>query len=63
MIALPIAWYAMNKWLLDFAFRINIQWWVLAMAGIVALIIALLTISYQSIKAALSNPVQCLRSE
>ncbi|MFA6087785.1 ABC transporter permease [Mucilaginibacter sp.] len=63
VIALPIAWYAMNKWLLDFAFRINIQWWVLAMAGIVAVIIAFLTISYQSIKAALANPVKSLRSE
>ncbi|GAA4319459.1 ABC transporter permease [Mucilaginibacter gynuensis] len=63
LIALPIAWYAMNKWLLDFAFRINIQWWVLAMAGVTAVIIAFATISYQSIKAALANPVKSLRSE
>ncbi len=63
VIALPIAWYAMNKWLLDFAFRIHIQWWVLAMAGIVAVIIAFLTISYQAVKAALANPVKSLRSE
>ena len=63
IIALPIAWYAMNTWLLNFAFRINIQWWILAMAGIVAVIIAFITISYQSIKAALANPVKSLRSE
>ena len=63
LIATPIAWYAMNKWLLDFAFRISISWWVLAMAGITALIIAFFTISFQSIKAALMNPVKSLRSE
>jgi putative ABC transport system permease protein len=53
----------MNKWLLDFAFRINISWWVLLMAGVIALIIAFVTISFQSIKAALANPVKSLRSE
>jgi len=63
VIALPIAWYAMSKWLLDFAFRINIQWWVFVMAGVIALIIAFATISYQSIKAAMANPVKSLRSE
>ena len=63
VIAMPIAWYAMNKWLLDFAFRISISWWVLALAGITALIIAFVTISFQSIKAALMNPVKSLRSE
>ncbi|MGZ3871763.1 MAG: ABC transporter permease [Mucilaginibacter sp.] len=63
VIALPVAWFSMNKWLLDFAFRINISWWVLAMAGIIALIIAFVTISFQSIKAALANPVESLRSE
>jgi putative ABC transport system permease protein len=63
VIALPVAWYVMNKWLLDFAFRISIQWWVLLMAGIVAIIIAFATISFQSIKAALANPVKSLRSE
>jgi putative ABC transport system permease protein len=62
-IALPIAWFSMNKWLLDFAFRINISWWVLALAGVAAMIIAFATISFQSIKAALSNPVESLRSE
>ena len=63
VIALPIAWYAMNKWLLDFAFRISIQWWVLVLAGFIAVIIAFITISFQSIKAALANPVKSLRSE
>jgi putative ABC transport system permease protein len=63
LIAIPIAWYSMSKWLLDFAFRINISWWVLLMAGVIALIIAFVTISFQSIKAALANPVKSLRSE
>jgi putative ABC transport system permease protein len=63
IIALPVAWYAMNKWLLDFAFRISIQWWVFVMAGVLAVIIAFATISYQSIKAAIANPVKSLRSE
>ncbi|WP_413667770.1 ABC transporter permease [Mucilaginibacter sp. Mucisp86] len=63
VIALPIAWYAMSKWLLDFAFRVSIQWWVFLMAGVIALIIAFATISYQSIKAAMANPVKSLRSE
>jgi len=63
VIGLPISWLLMHKWLLDFAFRINVSWWVLAMAGIMALIIAFATISFQSIKAALTNPVKSLRSE
>ncbi|MFD0793108.1 hypothetical protein ACFQZX_05730 [Mucilaginibacter litoreus] len=48
----------MNQWLLDFAFRISVQWWVLLMAGIVAIMIAFATISYQSVRAALANPVK-----
>jgi putative ABC transport system permease protein len=63
VIALPIAWYTMSKWLLDFAFRISIQWWVFVMAGIIAVVIAFVTISFQSIKAATANPVKSLRSE
>jgi len=63
VIALPIAWFSMNKWLLDFAFRITISWWILAVAGVIALIIAFVTISFQSVKAALANPVKSLRSE
>ncbi|MES2277631.1 MAG: ABC transporter permease [Bacteroidota bacterium] len=63
IIALPIAWYSMDKWLLDFAFRISLSWWVFALAGISALVIAFATISLQSVKAALANPVKSLRSE
>ncbi|HEY4198167.1 MAG TPA: ABC transporter permease [Mucilaginibacter sp.] len=63
IIALPVAGVLMHKWLLDFAFRINLNWWVFLMAGIIALIIAFVTISFQSIKAAVANPVKSLRSE
>lgn len=61
--AAPIGWYAMNKWLQEFAYRIDIGWWMFAVAGALAFIIANLTIGYQSIKAALSNPVDSLKSE
>jgi putative ABC transport system permease protein len=63
VIAFPVAWWSMNKWLQDFAYRINIGWWVFALAGIIAVLIALFTISFQSIKAALANPVKSLRTE
>ena len=63
LLAFPLAWWVMNKWLQDFAYRINISWYVFAIAGFVALIIALVTVSFQSIKAALANPVKSLRSE
>ncbi|TDB67331.1 FtsX-like permease family protein [Arundinibacter roseus] len=63
LIASPIAWYAMNQWLQDFAYKTDIQWWIFVVAGIVAVGIALLTVSYQSLKAALMNPVKSLRSE
>jgi putative ABC transport system permease protein len=53
----------MTKWLQDFAYRISITWWMIAVAGFAAIIIALITISFQSIKAALMNPVKSLRSE
>lgn len=63
VIASPIAWYAMNRWLQDFAYKIDIEWWVFALAGLLAVSIALLTVSFQSVKAALMNPVKSLRSE
>jgi ABC-type antimicrobial peptide transport system permease subunit len=63
IIACLIAWYAMNKWLQNFAYRIDITWWVFALAGIFALLIALLTVSFQSYKAASKNPVEALRYE
>jgi putative ABC transport system permease protein len=61
--AFPLAWYAMHKWLQDFAYRIDISWWVFAVAGIASLLIALLTVCFQAIKAALANPVKSLRTE
>jgi putative ABC transport system permease protein len=63
LISWPIAYFAMNKWLQDFAYRIEIGWWVFALAGGLALLIALLTVSTQAIKAALANPVEALRYE
>ena len=63
IIAWPIAWFAMHKWLQDFAYRINIQWWIFILAGIVSVMIAFFTVSFQSIKAAIANPVKSLRSE
>jgi putative ABC transport system permease protein len=53
----------MNNWLQDFAYRININWWMFLMAGVITILIALFTISFQAIKAALANPVKSLRSE
>ena len=63
VIATPISYYLVNQWLQDFAYRIDIQWWMFAAAGILVLLIALLTVSFQSIKAALANPVDSLRNE
>ncbi len=63
LIASPIAYYFMHKWLQDFAFRIEISWWIFALAGVLALLIALFTVSYQAIKAAVANPVKSLRTE
>ncbi|MVM38765.1 FtsX-like permease family protein [Spirosoma sp. HMF3257] len=59
----PLAWYVMNQWLQKFAFKIDIEWWMFALAGLLAVSVALLTVSFQSIKAALMNPVKSLRSE
>jgi putative ABC transport system permease protein len=63
IIAWPIAYYVMNRWLQNFAYRIDISWWVFVLAGGLALVIALLTVSTQAIKAALANPVEALRYE
>lgn len=63
IIAFPVAWYAMHNWLQDFAYRISIQWWVFGLAGLLAAGVALATISFQALKAALANPVNSLRSE
>jgi putative ABC transport system permease protein len=63
VIAWPLAWWAMNKWLQDYAYRIDIQWWVFVVSGAGAILIAFATVSFQSIKAAIANPVKSLRSE
>lgn len=63
VIAFPIAWWAMNKWLQGFAYKISLSWWIFISAAGTALVIALITVSYQAIKAALANPVKSLRSE
>jgi putative ABC transport system permease protein len=63
VIASPLAWYFMHNWLQDYAYRINIGWWVFAVTGSIALLIAFLTISFQAVKAAIANPVTSLRSE
>lgn len=63
ILATPIAWWAMNHWLADFAYRIDIQWWMFAVAGLVAGVVAFLTVGFQGMRAALANPVESLRSE
>lgn len=63
VIAFPLAWWGMHKWLQDFAYRVNIGWWTFLLAAIAALLIALVTISFQAIKAAITNPVKSLRTE
>jgi putative ABC transport system permease protein len=63
LISSPLAWFFMQKWLQGFAYRVNFQWWIVALAGAGALLIAFLTISFQSIKSALANPVKSLKSE
>ncbi|MBC7775913.1 MAG: ABC transporter permease [Phycisphaerae bacterium] len=63
VIASPIAYYFMNKWLADFAYRIDIRWWMFAVAGAVAVAVAFLTVGFQSVRAALANPINSLRSE
>ncbi|MEO5563082.1 MAG: ABC transporter permease [Chitinophagaceae bacterium] len=63
VIASPIAWWAMNQWLADFAYKIDISWWIFVLAGATALVIAFITVGFQAIKAALTNPVKSLRTE
>lgn len=63
VIAFPVAWYAMDKWLADYAYRIDIEWWIFLAAGFTALAIALITISFKAIKAAIVNPAKSLRTE
>src|SRR5690606_23058111 len=63
VIASPIAWWAMNQWLEDFAYRIEVEWWIFVLTGLAAVAIALLTVSWQAIRAAVANPVDSLRDE
>jgi putative ABC transport system permease protein len=63
LIAFPVAWWAMYKWLETFAYRTEVSWWIFLVAGAVALAIALLTVTIQTVRAALANPVKSLRSE
>ncbi|OOQ61850.1 ABC transporter permease [Mucilaginibacter pedocola] len=63
VVSVPVTWYAMHKWLQDFAYRIDISPWVFVMAGIIAVVVAFVTVSFQSVKAALANPIKSLRSE
>ncbi len=63
ILAFPISWFAMNRWLQEFAYRIHIQWWIFVLAAVVAMLIALVTISFQAVKAAISNPARSLRTE
>jgi putative ABC transport system permease protein len=63
LIAFPLAWLAMNKWLQNFNYRVDISWWVFLLAGAIAVIIAMLTISYQALKASLASPVKSLKTE
>jgi putative ABC transport system permease protein len=63
VIAVPISWYVMNRWLQDFAYKIELSWWIFALAGIIAFLIALITVSWLTIKAGRRNPVESLRYE
>ena len=61
-IAVPLAWYAIGRWMQDFAYRTSMPWWIFVLAGVAAVAIALVTVSYQAIRAATANPVKSLRS-
>jgi len=63
VIASPVAWFAMGKWLENYTYRITVEWWVFVAAGLLSLLITLITISFQAIKAAIANPVESLRTE
>jgi putative ABC transport system permease protein len=63
LIAIPLAWYFMHKWLQDYQYRVQIAWWMFAGPAVLAIVIALLTVSFQAVKAALANPVKSLRTE
>jgi ABC-type antimicrobial peptide transport system permease subunit len=63
LVATPVAWWAMHNWLQSYPYRVEIRWWVFFLAGLISILIALATVSYQAVKAALANPVKNLRAE
>jgi putative ABC transport system permease protein len=63
LIAFPVAWWAMYKWLQDFEYRIEVGWWIFVFSGFVAVLVALFTVSFQAVRAAVSNPIKSLRTE
>ncbi|HTE25238.1 ABC transporter permease [Flavitalea sp.] len=63
IIAFPVAWWATNKWLQEYAYHIDVKWWVFGLAGLIAVCIALVTVSFQAIKAAIANPIKALRTQ
>jgi putative ABC transport system permease protein len=63
LISCPIAWFAMKKWMMNFAYRTELSWWIFALSGIIAFVVASLTVSWQSWRAATKNPVEALRYE
>jgi len=63
VIAAPVAWFIMHRWLQDFAYRIGLSWWMFALAAFASILITLITVSFQSVKTALTNPVKSLRTE
>jgi putative ABC transport system permease protein len=63
VVATPVSWWAMHKWLQAFVYKVDLQWWMFALSGAAAILIALATVSFQAIKAALANPIKSLRSE
>lgn len=63
LIASPVAWWAMSKWLQTYSYRVNVEWWVFALTALLSMLIAVVTVSYQAIKAAIANPVKSLRTE
>jgi len=63
VIASPVAWFVMHNWLQNFAYRIGISWWIFVLAGLLAVLVAFLTISFQSVRAAVANPAKSLRTE
>ena len=63
VIALPVSWWSMHQWLQNFAYRINVEWWIFLLASILAMLVALFTVGIKAIRVAMGNPIKALRSE